>query len=217
MTKRDPHGNIVRAPSPRSPPRSAGPMRITVLPFSAALGIPDAFLPAASPATRNSSSSRKPIFTASPIRPPARGAIEALTDQLCRVAWDLVPGHRARGGAAKALEAGSIQKEVARVRAERAANVARRKETLVGTSDFPDLAEDKVPILSTPRLSTSTPTKPRSPDIVSAESFERLRDRSDDHLTRHGSRPRYSSLASGAPPTSMRGRASPRACSRLAA
>ena len=39
-------------------------------------------------------------------------------------------------------EAGLIQTVVAKVRAEREANIARRKDTLVGTSDFPDLAEE---------------------------------------------------------------------------
>ena len=41
-------------------------------------------------------------------------------------------------------KAGLIQRVVAKVRAEREANVARRKDAIVGTSDFPDLDEDTV-------------------------------------------------------------------------
>src|SRR6185312_7876792 len=75
------------------------------------------------------------------------GAIEALTDQLCTAAWTLFQEIERDGGVAKALESGSIHREAARVRADREARVARRDESLVGTSDFPDLAEDKVSVL----------------------------------------------------------------------
>ena len=51
------------------------------------------------------------------------------------------------GGSAKALESGLIQKAVAKIRTQREANVASRKEALIGTSDFPDLAEEPVAVL----------------------------------------------------------------------
>jgi methylmalonyl-CoA mutase len=189
MTKRDPHGNIVRCTIAALAAAVGGADAVTVLPFSAALGIPDAF---ARRVARNTQVILIEEANLHRVADPAAGsgAIEALTDQLCRVAWDLFQGIERAGGAAKALEAGSIQKEVARVRAEREVNVARRKEALVGTSDFPDLAEDKVPILSTPRLSIINSDEAALPRHRVAESFERLRDRSDDHLTRHGSRPK---------------------------
>ncbi len=189
MTKRDPHGNIVRGTIAALAAAVGGADAVTVLPFSAALGIPDAF---ARRVARNTQIILIEEANLHRVADPAAGsgAIEALTDQLCRVAWDLFQNIERAGGAAKALEAGSIQKEVARVRAEREANVAQRKEVLVGTSDFPDLAEDKVPILSTPRLSIINSDEAALPRHRVAESFERLRDRSDDHLTRHGSRPK---------------------------
>ncbi len=189
MTKRDPHGNIVRGTIAALAAAVGGADAVTVLPFSAALGIPDAF---ARRVARNTQIILIEEANLHRVADPAAGsgAIEALTDQLCRVAWDLFQGIERAGGAAKALEAGSIQKEVARVRAEREANVAQRREVLVGTSDFPDLAEDKVPVLSTPRLSIINSDEAALPRHRVAESFERLRDRSDDHLTRHGSRPK---------------------------
>ena len=189
MTKRDPHGNIVRGTiaAPAATDNEAN--TVTVLPFSAALGIPDTF---SLRVARNTQLILIEEANLHRVADPAAGsgAIEALTDQLCRVAWDLFQGIERAGGAAAALEAGLIQNEVARVRAEREANVARRKDALVGTSDFPHLAEDKVPVLGTPRLSIINSDDAALPRHRVADAFERLRDRSDDYLARHGTRPK---------------------------
>ena len=189
MTKRDPHGNIVRGTIAALAAAVGGADAVTVLPFSAALGIPDAF---SRRVARNTQLILIEEANLHRVADPAAGsgAIEALTDQLCRVAWDLFQGIERAGGAAAALEAGLIQNEVARVRAERETNVARRKDVLVGTSDFPHLAEDKVPVLGTPRLSIINSDDAALPRHRVADAFERLRDRSDDYLARHGTRPK---------------------------
>ena len=189
MTKRDPHGNIVRGTIAALAAAVGGADAVTVLPFSATLGIPDAF---SRRVARNTQLILIEEANLHRVADPAAGsgAIEALTDQLCRVAWDLFQGIERAGGAAAALEAGLIQNEVARVRAEREANVARRKDALVGTSDFPHLAEDKVPVLGTPRLSIINSDDAALPRHRVADAFERLRDRSDDYLARHGTRPK---------------------------
>ena len=188
MTKRDPHGNIVRGTIAALAAAVGGADAVTVLPFSATLGIPDAF---SRRVARNTQLILIEEANLHRVADPAAGsgAIEALTDQLCRVAWDLFQGIERAGGAAAALEAGLIQNEVASVRAEREANVARRKDALVGTSDFPHLAEDKVPVLGTPRLSIINSDDAALPRHRVADAFERLRDRSDDYLARHGTRP----------------------------
>ena len=189
MTKRDPHGNIVRGTIAALAAAVGGADAVTVLPFSAALGIPDAF---ARRVARNTQTILIEEANLHRVADPAAGAgaIEALTDRLCRVAWDLFQAIERAGGVAKALEAGSIQRAVATVRAEREANVARRKDTLIGTSDFPDLTEDKVPILGSPRLSVIKTDSSALSRHRLAEPFERLRDRSDDYLSRHGMRPK---------------------------
>ena len=189
MTKRDPHGNIVRGTIAALAAAVGGADAVTVLPFSATLGIPDAF---SRRVARNTQLILIEEANLHRVADPAAGsgAIESLTDQLCRVAWDLFQGIERAGGAAAALEAGLIQNEVARVRAEREANVARRKDALVGTSDFPHLAEDKVPVLGTPRLSIINSDDAALPRHRVADAFERLRDRSDDYLARHGTRPK---------------------------
>jgi methylmalonyl-CoA mutase len=121
------------------------------------------------------------------------GAIEYLTGQLCEKAWNLFQEIERAGGSAKALEAGSIQRAVAKVRAEREANVARRRDTIIGTSDFPDLAEEPVAVLGAFRGPAEPPSgRPieKLPRYRLAEPFERLRDRSDAYLAANGSRPK---------------------------
>jgi methylmalonyl-CoA mutase len=118
------------------------------------------------------------------------GAIEALTDALCQTAWWFFQRIEKAGGAAEALESGLIQRVVARVRAEREANVAKRKDAIVGTSDFPDLSEDEVTVFAAPRAAEATQGARALPRIRLAEPFERLRDRSDAYLAKHGMRPK---------------------------
>ena len=116
-----------------------------------------------------------------------------------QAAWSLFQAIERQGGAAGALEAGSIQEDVAKVRAAREANIARRNDSLVGTSDFPDLAEGEVEVLALPRLAAlSTDGRALSP-IRLAEPFERLRDRSDLYRAKHGARPKVFLACLGGP------------------
>ncbi len=198
MTKRDPHGNIVRGTIAALAAAVGGADAVTVLPFSAALGLPDAF---ARRIARNTQTILIEEANIHRVADPAAGsgAIEALTDALCAVAWRLFQDIEREGGAAKALEAGSIQKEVAKVRAEREANIARRQESLVGTSDFPDLAEDQVAVLAPSRPAALSARKKALTPIRLSEPFERLRDRSDAHLAKHGARPKVFLACLGRP------------------
>jgi methylmalonyl-CoA mutase len=80
------------------------------------------------------------------------------------------------------------------VRAEREKAVARRKDALTGTSDFPDLAEAPVAVLDVPPVTAPAYPAARKldalPSIRLAEPFERLRDASDRMLARTGARPK---------------------------
>ena len=190
MTKRDPHGNIVRGTIAALAAAVGGADAVTVLPFSAALGIPDAF---ARRIARNTQTILIEEANLHRVADPAAGsgAIECLTGQLGDKAWALFQEIERAGGSAKALEAGLMQKAVAKVRAEREANVASRRDSLIGTSDFPDLTDDKVTIVeaSSPAAAAGQPIQ-LLPRFRLAEPFERLRDRSDGYLARHGQRPK---------------------------
>ena len=191
MTKRDPHGNIVRGTIAALAAAVGGADAITVLPFSAALGLPDAF---ARRVARNTQTILIEEANIHRVADPAAGsgAIEALTDQLCARAWMLFRDIEREGGMAKSLESGSIQRAVARVRAERETNVALRKDALVGTSDFPDLAEAPVVVLKAPgeTVGSAASRSQSLPRFRLAEPFEQLRDWSDAYLSEHGKRPK---------------------------
>jgi methylmalonyl-CoA mutase len=192
MTKRDPHGNIVRGTIAALAAAVGGADAVTVLPFSAALGLPDAF---ARRIARNTQTILIEEANIHRVADPAAGsgATEALADALSATAWTLFQEIERAGGTAKALETGSIQREVAKVRTERQANVARRKDTLVGTSDFPDLAEEPVIVLAAPGALVPPASDQAFEPLRRfrlAEPFERLRDQSDAYLAKHGERPK---------------------------
>ncbi len=70
--------------------------------------------------------------------------------------------------------------------------MARRKDALTGTSDYPNLAEVPVKVLDVPRVSAPSlqATFEPLPSIRLAEPFEGLRDKSDAMLAKTGARPK---------------------------
>jgi methylmalonyl-CoA mutase len=189
MTKRDPHGNIVRGTIAALAAAVGGADAITVLPYSAALGLPDAHARRIARNTQTILIEESNLYR---VADPAAGsgAIETLTDALCAKAWTLFQDIEREGGVAEALAKGSIQSAVAKIRDEREKNIARRKDILIGTSDFPFLDEDTVSVLGALRPHVVESPSNALPHIRLAESFERLRDRSDAYLAKTGARPK---------------------------
>ena len=140
MTQRDPHVNILRATVATFAATLGGADAITVLPFTAARGLPERF---ARRIARNTQLVLLEESHLAKVADPAAGsgAIEDMTDQLCRAAWAQFREIEAAGGVAAALSSGLIQQKVAAVRAKRAVAVARRQEALTGVSIFPHLSE----------------------------------------------------------------------------
>ncbi len=202
MTKRDAYGNIVRGTIAALAAAVGGANAVTVLPFSAALGLPDAF---ARRVARNTQMILLEESNLYRVADPSAGAgaIEALTDELCVVAWKLFQDIEKAGGPAEALRTGLIQREVAKVRASREAATARRKDPLVGTTNFPDLAEEPVAVLdaapSVPCDEPSEQTAEPLPRMRLAAPFEALRDVSDAYLAEHGKRPKIFLACLGRP------------------
>ena len=94
------------------------------------------------------------------------------------------------------MKQGLIQSKVAATRAEREKNIARRKDALTGTSEFPDIHEARGacarrcrPALPRKR-GTEPPAFAALPRIRLAEPFEELRDASDRVLAATGARPK---------------------------
>ncbi len=179
MTRFEPSVNWLRATAAVFAAGTGGADAITVLPHTAALGLPDRF---ARRMVRNLQLILLEESNLYRVADPnaGSGAIEALTDQLCASAWTLFQEVEAAGGVVKALAAGSIQKKIGEVRTAREKNVATRKDALTGTSEFPNLGEAKPAVLDVPKPPVSV-YKPAAssdalPRIRLAEPFEKLRD-----------------------------------------
>jgi methylmalonyl-CoA mutase len=193
MTQRDPYSNVLRTSIAVAAAALGGADCISVLPHTAALGLPDAF---ARRVARNTQLVLLEESNLARVADPAAGsgALEAVTQQLCEGAWSLFQEIEKAGGVWAALEAGTIQQKVAAVRAERQKAVARRTDILTGTNEFPNIHEDAPAVLrlraTTAKdgevAATSAPLK----SMRLAEPFERLRDASDEFLSRSGARPK---------------------------
>ncbi len=193
MTRRDPYVNMLRTTIAVTAAGVGGADDITVLPHTAALGLPDAF---ARRVARNTQLILLEESNLYRVADPAAGSggIEALTSELAQAAWTLFQEIETAGGAAAAIEHGLLQKKVAATRATRQAAVARRKDALTGASDYPNLAEAAVAVLDVPRV-TAAPLPAAIhfealPQIRLAEPFEALREASDRVLAKTGARPK---------------------------
>ena len=203
LTQRDPYVNMLRTTIATVAAGIGGADAVTVLPFTLALGLPDRF---ARRIARNSQLVLREESNLDKVADPAAGSggIEALTDALCGAAWTEFQAIEAAGGASAALEAGTIQRKVAAVRAAREAAVATRRDPLIGTSEFAHLAEAPVRVLDiVPPAPTPPPANILSaealPRIRLAEPYERLRDASDRVLAATGTRPRVLLVTLGTP------------------
>jgi methylmalonyl-CoA mutase len=193
-TRRDPWVNMLRATVAAFSAGIGGADAITVLPFTSALGLPDAF---ARRVARNTQLILLDEANLWRVADPVAGAggFEALTDALCEKAWGLFQEIEREGGIVESLSRGGLQQRIAAVRAQREKAVATRREPITGTSEFPNIREADVSVLApTPQAQDEqagaaveiTPL----PSTRVSEPFERLRDRSDAYLARTGSRPK---------------------------
>jgi methylmalonyl-CoA mutase len=194
MTRRDPAVNMLRTTIAVAAAGIGGADNIIALPYTAALGLPDAF---ARRIARNTQLVLLEEASLAKVADPAAGsgAIEALTDEMARAAWTQFQAIDKAGGAWAALEQGLIQREVAKVREQRLKAVAQRRQPLTGTSDYPDINETAPKVLDvTPRAESKetggSPAAEPLPSIRLSEAFEALRDKSDAMLTRTGERPK---------------------------
>jgi methylmalonyl-CoA mutase len=177
MTRRDPWVNLLRATVAVFSAGLGGADSISVLPFTQALGLPDAF---ARRLARNTQLVLLEESNLAKVADPAAGSggVEALTESLVERGYALFQQIEQAGGLAKALESGAFQTEVAQIANERARNIARRKEPLTGASEFPDVHEKPVTVLLPAPAAPAGDGKALAPHRA-AEAFEALRDRAE--------------------------------------
>ncbi|MFD0167579.1 methylmalonyl-CoA mutase family protein [Streptomyces decoyicus] len=191
MTRRDPWVNMLRTTVAGLSAGVGGADAVTVLPFDAALGMPDAF---ARRIARNTQSVLLEESHLSKVIDPAGGSwyVESLTDELARAAWAWFQEIEGAGGQAASLRSGMIADRLARTWERRSEDLARRREPITGVSEFPHLAEPPVH-----REPAPTPIGGGLPRVRRDDAYERLRSRSDDHLAASGARPKVFLAALG--------------------
>ncbi|MEO0978313.1 MAG: methylmalonyl-CoA mutase family protein [Pseudomonadota bacterium] len=148
LTRNDPWVNLLRNTVAAFAAGIGGADSVSVLPHTQAVGLPDA---AARRLARNTQAILLEESSLAKVLDPAAGAgaIEDRTDRLCEAAWGFFQEIEAAGGLGEALDQGLVQEGIAKARAARSKDVARRKRPVTGVSEFPNLAEKPVSVLGT--------------------------------------------------------------------
>ncbi|CAM5181949.1 methylmalonyl-CoA mutase [Bosea thiooxidans] len=151
LTRRDPWVNLLRGTVAAFSAGVGGADSLAVQPFTAALGLPDAF---ARRIARNTQLILLEEANLWRVADPAAGSggFEALTQALCDEAWSTFQAIERQSedglrGIVAALTNGHVRKALADQRARRAKAIATRREPITGTSEFPNLREDAVAVL----------------------------------------------------------------------
>jgi methylmalonyl-CoA mutase len=193
MARRDPWVNMLRTTIATAAAAMGGADAITVLPFTWALGRPDAF---ARRIARNTHHVLLEEAGLGRVADPAGGSwyVERLTDALAAKAWETFQAIEAQGGLAPALAAGSVQADVARSAAARAKAIASGRLELTGTSAFPRLGDDGVHFEPWPdEVPSADLNGARAPAVAMSRDgaqIEALRDAADAYAKRTGTPPR---------------------------
>ena len=188
MSRRDPHGNILRATIAGFASGVGGADSVTVLPFDL-LGPRQSF---AHRLARNTELILLAEGNVARVADPGAGsgAIETLTADLAAAAWGRFQAIEAAGGLLAVVRAGGLQRDIAATQAARAARIATRRSLLTGVSAFPDPdgVARPLPAAAAPEPVAVAETAARLTRARLAEPFEGLRDRADG-LTAAGKRP----------------------------
>ena len=142
----DAHVNLLRSQTESMSAALAGVNSITVTPFDAPYKTPDDF---SERIARNQQLLLKEESHLDKVTDPAGGSyyVETLTVNIAREAWKLFLEVDKAGGFLAEVENGNVQKAVRAAAERRLTDVARRKEILLGTNQYPninEMAADKI-------------------------------------------------------------------------
>jgi methylmalonyl-CoA mutase len=188
LTRRDPWNNILRGTLACFAAGVGGADAITVRPFDAALGRPDAL---ALRIARNTHAVLAQESHVARVIDPAGGSwyVENLTEALAQRAWAWFQEIERSGGLSAALRRGMVADRIATSRDARRASLAHRREAVTGVSEFPMIGEA---LLERPAGGEHRQASGGLPRIRWAQWHEELRDRADTYTQ-----------VSGTPPTVM--------------
>lgn len=147
MSRTDPYVNMLRTSVAAFAAGVGGADSVTVLPFTQALGLPDAF---ARRVARNTQAILIEESNLHRVADPGAGsgAIEARTEDLAAAAWTQFQAIEAEGGLIPALKSGMPQRLIREARAARDKRIATRRLPITGVSTFPNIAEAPVRVLA---------------------------------------------------------------------
>ena len=166
MTRYDPWVNLMRTTVAAFAAGIGGADAVTVLPFDAALGVPEAL---GRRLARNISSLLISEAHVAEVADPAAGAyaVELLTAQIADAAWAEFARIERDGGISQVVGDGSLHARWASTARERRVRIAHRRIPITGVSEFPH--RDEV-------LPQRTPPAPVGHGERWATEFEDLRD-----------------------------------------
>ena len=186
MTQRDPWVNMLRCTLAAFGAGVGGADTVLVFPFDVAIpgGFPGTAASFARRIARNTQLLLLEESHVGKVLDPAGGSwfVEDLTEQLAQQAWEHFQAVEARGGFVDA--SGYVADQIAEVATRRADDIAHRRTAITGVNEFPNLSEPALP-----QGDSSVPPRTAGNLQRYAAAFEALRDRSDIHLSRTGSRP----------------------------
>jgi methylmalonyl-CoA mutase len=193
-TRRDPWNNILRGTLACFAAGVGGADAITVRPFDAALGLPDAL---AQRIARNTHAVLAEESHVARVIDPAGGSwyVENLTGALAQRAWVWFQDIERSGGLSAALRSGMVADRIAASRDARRAALAHRREAVTGVSEFPMTGEK---LLARPAGGTRPRAPGGLPRIRWAQWHEELRDRADAYTQSTGTPPTVVLIGVGA-------------------
>jgi methylmalonyl-CoA mutase len=140
MTVYDPYVNILRGTTEAMSAVLGGADSLSVRPFDSIYKKPENF---SNRIARNTQIVLKEEVYFDRVADPAAGSyyIESLTNSIATEAWKIFQHIETEGGYIEALKKGIIQQEIEATAAKRNNDLTARKETLLGTNQFPDFNE----------------------------------------------------------------------------
>jgi len=188
LARRDAYVNLLRNTLAAFAGATGGADALTVLPFTASLGLPDR---SARRMARNTQLILKDEAMLARVVDPGGGSfyVENLTDQLAAAAWSTFQELEREGGFLALMEGGALATRIDAQWAKRERGLATRREMITGVSAFPLVDEHEVeldpfdPSALQAALAAAAPAPAKTvaplPRRRLAERFEALRDAAD--------------------------------------
>ena len=151
----DPYMNLLRTQTEAMSAALGGTDSLTVEPFDTVFRQPDEF---SERIARNQQLLLREESFFDKVADPAGGSyyIEKLTSLIADCSWKLFLTVQDLGGFTSALKNGYIQKELKKSADQKRENISMRKETLLGTNQYPDFDENVAPGIDLNKLFSST-------------------------------------------------------------